>query len=132
MENSLLKCDFRWRDQDEEANSVKGTKVQVLCAGVRYGTHMGEQLSGHCQLDWPYFTPLYEVLCINGSTHSCHYNEGPNFSSIVTLPPVCFSPEQVSFGLEDPSLGLGESFEHCVFNFFGLCLLLRLLSSDDC
>lgn len=51
--------------------------------------------------------------------------------------PVCVSPEQVSLGLEALSLGLGESFEHCVCGSFGLFVslglyvVLRLLSSAD-
>ena len=32
VENSLLKCDLGGWDQDEEADPVKGAKVQVLCA----------------------------------------------------------------------------------------------------
>lgn len=72
VEYSLLKCDLRGRDQDEEADPVKGAKVQVLCAGVGYGTHMRQQLPGHCQLDRPDLTPLYEVLCTHKGfiTHS--------------------------------------------------------------
>lgn len=62
MENGLLKCDLGGWDQDKEADPVKGTQVQVLCAGVCYGTNMGQQLSGHCQLDGTYLTPLYRVL----------------------------------------------------------------------
>lgn len=62
MENGLLECDLGWRDQDEEADPVEGPKVQVLCAGVCYGTNMGQQLSGHRQLDGTNLTPLYGVL----------------------------------------------------------------------
>lgn len=53
------------------------------------------------------------------------------------LQPVCVSPEQVSLGLDALSLGLGESFELCVCESFGLCVslglcvVLRLLSSAD-
>ena len=43
------------------------------------------------------------------------------------LHPVYFSPEQVSLRLETLSLKLGESFEYCVCEFFGL--FLRCLPS---
>lgn len=62
MESGLLKCDLRGWDQDEEADPVKGAKVQILCAGVCDGTNMGQQLPGYGQLDWPNLTPLYGVF----------------------------------------------------------------------
>lgn len=69
MENRLLKCDLGGRDQDEEADPVEGAKVQVLCAGVCYGTNMGQQLPGHCQLDGTHLTPLYRVFYIHTNTN---------------------------------------------------------------
>lgn len=59
VENSLLVCDLGGRDQDEEADSIKGAQVQILCAGVGNGADMGQQLSGHCQLDGPDLPPLH-------------------------------------------------------------------------
>lgn len=41
VEDGLLKCDLRGRDQDEEADPVEGAQVQVLCAGVGDGAHVG-------------------------------------------------------------------------------------------
>lgn len=58
VENRLLKRDLGRRDQDEEADPVKGAQVQVLCAGVGDGAHVGQELSGHCQLDGPNLLPL--------------------------------------------------------------------------
>lgn len=60
IENSLLKRDLGRRDQDEEADPVEGAQVQVLCTGVCDGTHVGQELSGHCQLDGPNLLPLNE------------------------------------------------------------------------
>lgn len=85
VENGLLKCDLRGRDQDEEADPVKGAKVQVLCAGVCYGTHVGQQLSGHCQLDRPDLTPLYEVFCTHKSTDSYHRRHCPGLNCAHSL-----------------------------------------------
>lgn len=60
IENGLLKGDLGGRDQDEEADPVEGAQVQVLCAGVGDGTHVGQKLSGHCQLDGSNLSPLNE------------------------------------------------------------------------
>ncbi|TNN72348.1 hypothetical protein EYF80_017387 [Liparis tanakae] len=62
LKNGLLKRDLGGRDQDEEADPVEGAKVQVLCAGVGDGTNVGQQLSGHRQLNGTNLTPLYGVL----------------------------------------------------------------------
>lgn len=61
-----MKRDFGGWDQNEEADPVKGAKIQVLCAGVGDGTNVGQQLSGHRQLDRPDLTPLYEKVCRGG------------------------------------------------------------------
>lgn len=68
MANGLLKCDLGGRDQDEEADPVEGAEVQVLRAGVCYGTNMRQQLPGNCELDGPDFTPLYGVFCTHTRT----------------------------------------------------------------
>ena len=75
VENSLLKCDLRGRDQDEEADPVEGAKIQVLCAGVCYGTDMGQQLSGHRQLDGTNLTPLYGVFYTQTQIHVIIFNQ---------------------------------------------------------
>lgn len=74
MENSLLKCNLGGRDKDEEADPVKGAKVQVLCAGVGYSTNMGQQLSSHCQLDGTHLSPINRVFYTNTKTNfrPCH------------------------------------------------------------
>lgn len=48
MEDGLLKCDFRRWDKNEEADPVERAEIQVLCAGVGYGTNVRQQLPGHC------------------------------------------------------------------------------------
>lgn len=63
MEDGLLKRDFRRWDKNEEADPVERAEIQVLCAGVGYGTNVRQQLPGHCELDRPNLTPLYKVLC---------------------------------------------------------------------
>lgn len=75
----MLECDLRGRDQDEEADPVEGAKVQVLCAGVCYGTNMGQQLSGHCQLDGPNLTPLYGVFYTDTNRNSYHHTQSKSY-----------------------------------------------------
>lgn len=48
VEDGLLKRDFRRWDKNEEADPVERAEIQVLCAGVGYGTNVRQQLPGHC------------------------------------------------------------------------------------
>lgn len=48
VEDGLLERDFRRRDKNEEADPVERAQIQVLRAGVGYGTNVRQQLPGHC------------------------------------------------------------------------------------
>lgn len=63
VEDSLLKGDLRGWHKDEEADPIKGAKIQVLRARVCYSTNVGQQLSSHCQLDGTNLSPIHRVLC---------------------------------------------------------------------
>ena len=70
VQQRLLEGDLRGRHADEEAEPVEGAQVQVLRAGVGDGTHVGEELPGHGQLDGTHRAPLHVVLCEHTHTHT--------------------------------------------------------------